>query len=173
MSYRRRNPRYVKKSTLLVVGEGPSDKAFLNHLKEIYCHNTYQKVTVEAEDGGSPDVMVHNVIRKHQHQAFDRKVLLLDEDIHITDAIWAKAHKGKLELIISTPTCLEGMLLEVLGYQVGIIESHHCKSHLHPMLSGPETKRESYRELFPKTVIDSCSKEQIVRLRQLLKNEDG
>jgi hypothetical protein len=111
----RKKQRHVQKATLLAVGEGPADKAFLNHLKELYSHNTGQKVTVEAEDGGSPDVMVYNVIKKHQHQAFDRKILLLDEDVPVSDSAISRAQKGKLELIFSTPVCLEGMLLDVLG----------------------------------------------------------
>jgi hypothetical protein len=168
----RKKQRHVQKATLLAVGEGPADKAFLNHLKELYSHNTGQKVTVEAEDGGSPDVMVYNVIKKHQHQAFDRKILLLDEDVPVSDSAISRAQKGKLELIFSTPVCLEGMLLDVLGQPVPKgFSARECKASLHPQLSGPITRRESYRALFPQPVIDKSRKLQIVRLRALLRNE--
>ncbi|GAM63681.1 hypothetical protein JCM19232_2661 [Vibrio ishigakensis] len=62
------------------------------------------------------------------------------------------------------------MLLEVLGKPAGF-DSTDCKERLHPMLSGPETSKESYADRFPKGVLDSAQKKQIVRLRQLLSNE--
>lgn len=165
--------RKVQLATLLAVGEGPADKAFINHLKEMYSQNTGQKVKVEAEDGGSPASMIRNVIRKHRHEAFDRRILLLDEDVPITEGDVAKATKANIELIISTPVCLEGMLLTVIHQQVPEgASAQRCKDILHPQLSGKETKRESYRELFPKPVINATDKNEIVRLRKLMKNEN-
>jgi len=47
--------RKVKLSSLIVVGEGPHDKAFINHMKDLYDNRTSgQKVKVESADGGSP-----------------------------------------------------------------------------------------------------------------------
>lgn len=172
MARRGKKQRKVQLATLLAVGEGPADKAFINHLKYLYSQNTGQRVTVEAEDGGSPATMIRNVIRKHQHAAYDRRVLVLDEDVPIEEADIAKARHAKVELIISTPVCLEGMLLHVLNQQVpNEATGTDCKARLHLQLSGKETRRESYRELFPKPVIDETTKQQIVRLRQLMKNE--
>lgn len=171
MARRGKKQRKAQLATLLAVGEGPADKAFINHLKDLYSKNTGQRVTVEAEDGGSPATMIRNVIRKHRHADYDRRVLVLDEDVPILEPDIAKARKANIELIISTPVCLEGMLLRVLEQQVpNGATATFCKNQLHPQLSGRETRRESYRELFPKPVIDNTTKEQIVRLRQLMLN---
>lgn len=171
MARRGKKQRKAQLATLLAVGEGPADKAFINHLKDLYSQNTGQRVTVEAEDGGSPATMIRNVIRKHQHADYDRRVLVLDEDVPIRERDLATARQAKIELIISTPVCLEGMLLCVLKQQVpNGVTATYCKNQLHPQLSGRETRRESYRELFPKQVIDNTTKEQIVRLRQLMMN---
>lgn len=167
-----KKPRHVKLVTLLAVGEGAADKAFLYHLRHMYGRDTGQKVTIEAEDGGSPSTMITNMLRKHKHQAFDRRILVLDEDIPIDVQAQNKAHQGNIELIISSPICLEGMLLDVLGQKVPEgSQAQFCKRILHPQLSGPETKRESYQELFPQPVIDATDKRQIIRLRNLMQNK--
>lgn len=169
---KRKSKRKVQLATLLAVGEGPADKAFIEHMRGIYSQKTEQKVTVKAEDGGSPSVMISNVVRKYQHAAFDRRVLVLDEDVPITAADRRKAKREKVELIVSTPICLEGMLLALLEQHMPVgATANDCKNKLHPQLSDRPTRCASYRELFPKPLLDSTEKEQIVRLRALLSNK--
>ncbi|MBA3988869.1 MAG: hypothetical protein C0463_07035 [Idiomarina sp.] len=154
------------------MGEGPAEKAFVNHLKGMYSRDTGQKVTVEAGDGGSPSTMVKNLIRKHSHADFDRRFLMIDEDIPVPESVHARAKQAKIEIILSTPVCLEGMLLEVLSQRVAEGSSaSDCKALLHPQLSGSPTRSQSYRELFPEPVINQSRKHQIIKLRALLRNE--
>jgi len=50
---RKGTARRVQQSTLLVVGEGPHDKAFIEHMKSLYdSRDNGQKVTVKPGDGG-------------------------------------------------------------------------------------------------------------------------
>ncbi len=172
MARRNGKGRHVKLATLLVVGEGPADKAFINHLKSMYSRDTGQKVTVEAEDGGSPGTMVKNLIRKHSHADFDHRFLMIDEDIPVSEDVQARAKQAKIEIILSTPVCLEGMLLEVLKQRVaeGSLASD-CKALLHPQLSGSPTRSQSYRALFPEHVINQSEKHQMIKLRALMRNE--
>lgn len=59
------NVRKISKTTLLVIGEGAHDTAFLNHLKSLYdARESGQKVKIESGDGGSPHDLIKNTIKK-------------------------------------------------------------------------------------------------------------
>jgi len=155
----RRILRRVKLTTLIVVGEGAHDKAFLNHMKSIYDGRTSgQKVTINSADGGSPVDIINTVIRKHSHTDFDKRYVLLDSDVPITQQARIRAKRSKIELVESTPVCLEGMLLEILGQRVRGTNGA-CKAALHPQLAGQPTNPRAYVALFPQQVLDATVKE--------------
>ena len=160
----------VKLSSLIIVGEGPHDKAFINHLKDLYdSRTTGQKVKVESADGGSPRDILKSAI-KNKHAEYDRKFVLMDSDVAISQQDRDFARKNRIEIIQSEPWCLEGMLLDALGHQVpdGNLA---CKQKLHLMLSGAPTSKLSYANLFTKEVVDLSNKKQLVILRELLANK--
>ena len=161
--------RKVQLATLLVVGEGAHDKAFLNHLRDLFDgRETGQKVKVQSSDGGSPRDIIKAAI-KSRHAAYDRRVVFMDSDIPLSDKDTKYAQMHKIELILSEPLCLEGMLLEILSESIPN-DCRACKRTLHPKLSGVPTKKESYAILFTKTLLGSCNKNQIKRLIEILKN---
>ena len=161
--------RRVKLSSLIVVGEGPHDKAFICHLKDLYDNrNTGQKVKVESADGGSPKDILESVL-KNRHADYDKKYVLMDSDITLSQQDRDFARKHRIEIIQSTPWCLEGMLLDALGERVPN-GNDACKCKLHPMLAGAPTDKNSYKILFPKEEVDASEKEQLVTLRELLSN---
>ncbi|KKA43467.1 RloB domain-containing protein [Salinivibrio sp. KP-1] len=164
-----RKSRRVSVTSLLIVGEGVHDRAFLNHMKGLYDdrHNG-QTIKVESSDGGSPG----NIIRaacKQKEAAYDRRFVLMDGDVEITEKDWSSAKKHGIEIIISNPVCLEGMLLSVLGERAGV-DGSQCKAKLKPYLGGPPTNKASYEKSFPKPVLDETDKEEIVKLRALMSN---
>lgn len=164
--------RRIKLATLLIVGEGVHEKAFLQHMKLVYDSENNQAVKVDAASGGSPIEIIDETIRKFNHADYSRKVILLDADVTIRQQDWDKAKKNKIELIVSEPVCFEGMLLEVLGYKIPEFSSAtDCKRRLHPLLAGEPTKALSYASRFPKEVLDVVIKEQIVRLKNLICNK--
>lgn len=166
----KRKDRKVKLATLIAVGEGAHDKAFLNHMKGIYDYrHSGQKVTVDSADGGSPEDIIQSVIRKNRHAAYDRSYILLDSDIPIPEKARNIAKQKRIELIESTPLCLEGMLLEILEEPVPEI-SQKCKDFLHPKLACAPTDPKAYKNLFSKDVLDNTDKEQIKILRKILQN---
>ena len=165
----KRKPRRAKLASLIVVGEGPHDQAFIKHMKGLYDRrDSGQKVTVEAADGGSPKDVIHYVVKK-RHIDYDRKVILIDSDIPLQPQDHKVARKHGITILQSTPHCLEGMLLDVLGNRIPA-DSQACKGKLHPQLAGPPTEKESYAVLFPKPVLDNTPKEQIVELRGFISN---
>jgi hypothetical protein len=158
-------------STLLIVGEGAHERAFLHHLKDLYDTRTSgQKIKIDTADGGSPADIIDYTIRKYQNVSFERKYILMDADIEIPSSVRKKAKMSNIVLILSEPICLDCMLLEILKQSTGH-DCKSCKNRLHSMLAGEPTDKNSYKRLFPKEFIDQCLKEQIVLLRQLMKNE--
>ena len=84
--------RRVKLASLIVVGEGLHEEAFLGHLKDLFDHReSNQTVKIESGDGGSPYDVLRYVARK-KHVAYDRQYVLLDSDVGIkpTDRVFAK-----------------------------------------------------------------------------------
>lgn len=166
---RKGTARRVQQSTLLVVGEGPHDKAFIEHMKSLYdSRNNGQKVTVKPGDGGSPESILHTAI-KERHISYDRRYVLMDSDLPLSDKARALSEKHKLVVIQSEPVCLEGMLLDALGQKVPG-GNQACKARLHPQLAGKPTDKGSYAVLFDKPFLDNTSKEQLCTLRELLSN---
>lgn len=167
---KKRSIKKVQLATLIVVGEGPCDKAFLAYMKSLYdVKETGQKVKLDAADGGHPDIMLKDMDRKYKHADYDKRVLFIDSDVEVTEVILARAKRLGIEIVQSRPLCLEGMLLDVLGSKVPRT-SQACKEVLHPQLKGRPTLAQSYQELFPKDILDNTGKEAIVRMRKLLKN---
>ncbi len=165
----KKRQRRVKLASLIVVGEGACDKAFLNHMKDLYdSRETNQSVKVMAADGGSPRDIIRSVVKNKQAE-YDKYYLLMDSDIPLTPENKTFASKNKVELILSTPLCLEGMLLDVLG-QKAANNSQSCKAKLHPQLSGAATEKLSYRSLFPEAILTVTQKAQIIKLRRVLAN---
>ncbi len=166
----RRKPRRAHVTSLIVVGEGIHDRAFLNHMKDNYDgRETGQVVKVESSDGGSPRNILMSA-QKSQEAAYDKRYVLMDSDVPISQQDWAYAKKHKIEVVLSSPLCLEGMLLEVLGIKAGNC-GDSCKAKLRPYLGGCPTQKTSYQKSFPKSVLDTTKKEQIIRLRKLISNQ--
>jgi len=157
-------------STLIIVGEGIHEKAFLSYLKSLYSANTNQKVKVDSADGGSPEDIVRTAVKKSKGIAYDKKFILMDSDIEINDKTKKLAKENNITLILSEPLCLEGMLLRLLNISVPD-SSKKCKALLHPKLDGKPTDRKSYENLITKEILENSKIEQIVLIIKILSNK--
>lgn len=161
----------LKLASLIIVGEGPHDKAFLSHMKDLYDNrSTGQKIKIETADGGSPEDIIRSAI-KNKHITYDKRYVLMDSDIPLSEHNINYAKNHKIIIIQSSPICLEGMLLEILG-QNPPSTNKKCKSMLHPLLSGEPTEKSSYIQKFTKTVLDSSPKSQIIDLRKIMAHSE-
>lgn len=123
-----------QRTTLLVVGEGATEAAFLSYLKRLYCsENKGPKVTVKNAHGKGPEHVLDFAKRAQRGVAFDFVVVFLDTDIPWTDALKKQAKQSEIELIGNTP-CIEGLFLKMLGRPVPEL-SAHCKKQLSITLS--------------------------------------
>ena len=168
---KRKKRRTVAQTTLLVVGEGADDKAFISHMKGLfYQRQPGQKgPKIEAGDGGSADVIITNSLRTYRNAAYNRKLLVLDSDLPPSQPKVKKAKEGGFEIILWKPQCLEGALLDVLGEPVKAHEtSQNLKTRLHPQLAGHHTKPESYGNLFTKAVLEATQNTSVMAVKQAI-----
>lgn len=165
-----RKQRHVSLTTLLIVGEGSDDKAFIDHVKSLF-HQRHsgRKVTVKAGDGGSPGNIITHASRAYQSEDYNQRYLVLDADIPPTAADEKNARAAGYQIILWRPQCLEGALLDVLGERVHAHEtSQALKQRLHPRLAGPHTKPEAYAELFTHQVLAITQNTSVAAVRDLL-----
>lgn len=152
------------KPTLLLVGEGFCEKAFLAHLKGIYSLGRI-RITICTAKGKGPDHVIKHALSCKHCDGYDKVAVLLDTDLPWPKATVEKA-KSKGLLLVGSEPCLEGFLLDILQLAKDTT-NNGCKDKLHPLLSGPPTDRDSYVERFTKEILDNAS-ERIPGLKKLL-----
>ena len=145
----------IQRKTLLAVGEGKSETAFLKHLISLYCSGGEGvKVTVRNAHGRGPGNVISTAIGAGNSASYDKKVCLLDTDIQWTAEDIKNAKRYKIELVGSTP-CLEGLLLKVLCKQVPF-NSAQCKQQLFKITGKAMVEASDYLDFFSKTVLHSA-----------------
>ena len=157
--------------TLLVVGEGDCEIAFLKHLRQIYCSGgNGVEVTIRNAHGKGPENVLDHTCRQARIYSYDQVVSFLDTDIAWTDKLKKTARQAKVALVGSSP-CLEGLLLTIFG-QRPPEGSSNCKRMLRQQLNADMTDREHYERHFPKALLDE-SRQHIPELDRLLRFFEG
>ncbi len=165
---KRKPTRSVNKTTLLVMGEGEHDKAFLSHMKGLYHQRrSGSKITLDFSSGGSPHDIIKDTVKKSRHVDYDQKFILMDSDVPVKQQDIKAADDSDITILYSTPLCLEGMLLDVLDQKIPNT-AQKCKSTLHPQLADSPVLAKSYELLFTKPVLDKTAHTTIKALRKLL-----
>ena len=145
-----------QRTTLLVVGEGATEAAFLSYLRRLYCSgNKGPKVTVRNAHGKGPEHVLDFARRAQRGVAFDYVVAFLDTDIPWTDALKKQAKQSKIELIGNTP-CIEGLFLKMLGKPVPTL-SAHCKKQLSVTLSYGLLAADEYEQWCSTELLTDCA----------------
>lgn len=139
---KQKRPKKQLKKTMVFVGEGEAEKAFLLHIKSLYGVGSL-KLTIKSAGGKGPDNVINDAISTLENSKCDRVAVLLDTDLPWPSKLVKEAKALDIELIDSTP-CLEGLLLTVLGQRHSTpSDNKTCKKSLHPQLAGKETRHRS------------------------------
>lgn len=147
-----------QRKTLLVVGEGATEAAFLSYLRRLYCSGKKgPKVTIKNAHGKGPEHVLDFAKRAQRGVAFDHVVAFLDTDIPWTAALKKEAKQSKIELIGNTP-CIEGLFLKMLGKPVPAV-SASCKKQLSIALSYDVLKPSEYEQWCSLELLDSLAAE--------------
>lgn len=172
MVARRKRPVRSTKKTVLIVGEGSTEKAFLRHVKELYITRDMDvSVNIECGAGGSPRNVAEKAIRLCGSRGYDKCFILIDADIPLNadrKLLARMKRKPKIEILKSTP-CIEGLFLSILDV-IGNNSSDQYKSIFEAtyLSSDKKTDKQSYDKLFPKNVLDQ-KRTQIRELNNILK----
>ncbi|MFH1798593.1 MAG: RloB family protein [Candidatus Omnitrophota bacterium] len=172
MVAKRKRPVRRTKKTILIVGEGSTEKAFLRYVKELYITRDMDiSVNVECGSGGSPRNVVEKAIRLCGSRGYDKCFVLIDADVPLkTDKklLSRMKRKPKIEILKSTP-CIEGLFLSVLD-NLGNNSSDQCKSIFETtyLASDKKTDKRSYERLFSREMLNE-KRSQVNELNNILK----
>ncbi len=105
-------PSYHRvRPTVLLVGEGYAECAFLKHLKGLYLQRSSSvAVTIKNAYGKGARHVVDVAIRQSRNAQFDTVAALLDTDTGWNEKTASLANRAKVIVIQATP-CLEALLL--------------------------------------------------------------
>lgn len=153
------------KEILIIVGEGETEVAFINHLRSLYGVGS-PKITAKSAGGKGPSNVIDDAIGTLTYSGCDRVAALLD-----TDLAWPKtkkdaAKKKKIILIGSNP-CVEGLFIAILNKNIPET-SEECKKQFLPLLDGNPTNKDSYKIIFTKSILDAA-RERVSELDLLIK----
>ena len=168
--------RCHKKRTVLLVGEGPMEWAFLRHVVQLFTDRS-GPVAARPDNahGGSPETIIQTARKLLRQRAFDVCVILMD-----TDVPWPvsrPSHIGgtRVEYLTAAP-CLEGLLLRIVGH-TGITTAStvdECKRALYDNYvdRSHRTESQAYTRAFPKDLL-LRRRGAVAQLDALLKELEG
>jgi len=150
----RRDPRRRAKKTVLMVGEGHSEAAFLRYLKGLYApRNCGVAVTISNAHGKGPaHVIDHTIGQMRSPRDYDLVASLLDADLACPRAHLQKARRYDIALIWCSP-CFEALLLEIVGQPVPS-RTQDCKASFDMAYRINRCNPDDYGSLFPKTDLE-------------------
>jgi hypothetical protein len=176
MALRRIKPAKNIKITILIVGEGSTEKAFLQYLKELYITRDYEfAIKIECGSGGSPCSVVQKAIRLRGSRAYDKCYVLFDADRPLETDYKLSDRMNKrprIEVLKATP-CIEGLFLAIMrhpGFSQASASSDNCKRDFHASYISEDKKmdKRSYGAKFSRAILDD-RREQVPELDIILK----
>lgn len=154
------------KKTILIVGEGPTDKAFLQHIKQLYVTREMDiAVKVECGSGGAPKSVVERTVRLKGSRSYDKCYVLVDADLPFepdSDLEKRMRKRPRIEMLKATP-CIEGLLLAILEYpdfsQQSTTSDKSKKAFKAKYLSeDKKIDKRSYERIFSRQIIEERRK---------------
>ncbi|MCB4756522.1 MAG: RloB domain-containing protein [Elusimicrobia bacterium] len=150
------------KKTVLIVGEGETERAFLQHLKESFIQRESDvHVKVECGSGGDPKSVIQKAVRLKSSRSYDECYVLIDSDRPVVLDARLKQKMGRkpgIKILEATP-CLEGLLLAIVEHQNFLqkgASSDTCKQvfETNYISSGNKTDKRAYAPKFSRDLIE-------------------
>lgn len=161
----KKRKRSIRK-TLLAVGEGDTEVAFLKHIKGLYCSDGLGvSLSIRNAHGKGPENVINHTIQCQHLASYDKKLCLLDTDLPWSQEIIRSAEKYNINLVGSTP-CIEGLLLSILNQTISNL-SNACKKKLQQFTKQDMTEVGHYQNYFSKEILEA-NRMKVDALDQLL-----
>lgn len=141
--------------TLLIVGEGRHEEAFLNHVKQLYApRGCGLSVTIKNARGKGAKHVIEWTIRQAAIAKYDTVAAMLDTDTDWTQAVAKQAKAKRIQVLASDP-CFDAVMLRLLGKEPSAGASA-SKQQLAPYVNHDPTQRQSYELHFGAARLESC-----------------
>lgn len=158
--------------TLLIVGEGRHEEAFLNHLKQLYVsRGCGLSVTIKNARGKGALHVVKWTAGQAANADYDVVAALLDTDTDWNATTEKLAKKNKIQVLKSEP-CFEAMMLRLIG-RPAVGDAHALKRQFAPFVNNDATQRDHYALNFGSDFLQSDRGKEptIDALLKLFRNE--
>lgn len=163
------------KTTVYISLEGVREKAFYDYLEEaLLTKDSNINITISPKRGGTSDTILQQAIK--MKDCYDRVYAWFDEDVSLSDEmrkklaeawgysqfpanikdselqrIYNNSGKKKPFLIVSTPCCVDGMLIKICNKQLPVKPStFKCKSAISGIMGkrgvNEEIEKQYYRD---------------------------
>jgi len=133
--------------TLLIVGEGADEVAFLNHVKQLYVpRGCGLSVKIKNAQGKGAKHVIEWTGRQMAVAAYDVVATLLDTDTDWSPAVEKLAKKKKIQVLASEP-CFEALMLRVLKANPNG-DAQALKKHFAPFVNNDATQWQNYAKHF-------------------------
>jgi hypothetical protein len=133
--------------TLLIVGEGRHEEAFLNHVKQLYVpRGCGLAVTIKNARGKGAKHVVEWTAKQIANVAYDKAAAMLDTDTDWSPAVARLARTRRIQILASEP-CFDAVMLRLLGQPSGG-DAKALKKCLAPFLQDDPTQPRNYAEHF-------------------------
>lgn len=141
--------RWKVRQTLLIVGEGRHEEAFLKHVKQLFVQREGDlEVKIRQAGGKGALHVIEWTGRQIANTSYDKVAALLDTDTDWNDSVAKKARQKKI-IVLTSETCLEAMLLRALGI-TPVGDARAMKRQFAPYVNQDATCHENYAEHFGK-----------------------
>lgn len=132
--------------TLLIVGEGRHDEAFLNHIKRLPgAHGQGVRITIKNARGKGALNVIDYAAKLSRNFGYDHVAALFDTDTDWSPKAAKKAKQEKIQVLLADP-CLEAMLLRAIGKVPG--PPHQLKAQFAPYVGNDPCTPASYATHF-------------------------
>lgn len=143
--------------TLLIVGEGYHEEAFLNHVKQLYApRGCGLKVTIKNARGKSAQHVIEWTCRQIAIADYQQVAAMLDTDTVWTAKTVQLANKHKIKLLRSEP-CFEALMLRLIKQPV-VGDTQALKKQFAPFVNFDPTERSHYAKQYDQGCLDAGRK---------------
>ena len=140
--------------TLLIVGEGRHEEAFLNHVKQLYVQRGCGlAVTIKNARGKGARHVIDWTARQIANAEFDVVAAMLDTDQDWSPAVAKLAKSRKIRVLASEP-CFDAVMLRLLD-KAAVGDAKALKKQLAPYVNHDPTLSPNYAEHFGKACLEA------------------
>lgn len=154
--------------SLLIVGEGYNEEAFLNHVKQIYVsRGCGLRVTIKNARGKTPQHIIEWTARQMAIAEYHKVAVMLDNDTNWTAKTVSLAKRKKILLLKSDP-CFEAVMLRLLKKPISG-DTKALKKQFAPYVNNLPNELSQYSTHFGENCLTNSDEEPIRLMLEIIK----